>query len=355
MHPDFRTRPLRVLHVATLQQIPKGAGYFSVSFKLSNGLTRCGCNVMNFSPRDEAANSTIFRNRKFGVGGANRKLLKVAQAFRPDLVLFGHADVIRPPTVSALREILPGAILAQWNVDPLFEADNVRRINTKIDLVDWTFVSTAGPQLRELGGGRYNVAFLPNPVDPGIERSRNFEKARADLPYDLMFAAGNPNLPRSFAGISCTTGEVVTRLRARVPGLRWLTPGIEMPHVTGTAYEDALASTAMGLNVSRRNDVALYSSDRLAQMVGSGQLVFLDRATGYADIFAEDEFAFFGSEDELVEKIAHFVADDAARRRTAEAGWAAYRRVFDCTRIASYMLDVMSGVRSPDIDAWTDG
>ena len=351
---DFRTRPLRVLHVATLQQIPKGAGYYSVSFKLSNGLTRCGCNVMNFSPRDEAANATIFRNRKFGVGGANRKLIKVAQAFRPDLVLFGHADVIRPATVAALREALPGAAVAQWNVDTLFEPDNVRRIHTKIDLVDWTFVSTAGPQLRQLGADRHPVAFLPNPVDPGIERTRAFEHPRDALPFDLLFAAGNPNLPRAYAGIERATGETVAELRNRLPGVRWRTPGLDQPFVTGTAYEDVLASSAMGLNLSRRNDVPLYSSDRLAQMAGSGLLVFLDRATGYAEVLGEEGFGFFSTEDELVEKIARFAADDAARRRTAEAGWRAYRHAFDATRVAAYMLDVIFGIRPPALDAWTD-
>lgn len=345
--------PVKVLHVATLSMMPKGAGYFGVPFKLSNGLVRAGCHVMNFSDREVARTATIIHNRKFGVAGANRKLLEVARAFVPDMILFGHADTIRPATLVALREILPDCKLVQWNVDPLFEPDNVDRINGKIAYLDYTFVSTAGETLRALGqGGKYPVSFLPNPVDPSIERARNFEHAREALPYDLFFAAGNPGLMRAHAGIEAPVSEIVARLHAARPELRLFTPGCGSPHVFGRGFEVALASSAMGLNLSRRNDVPLYSSDRLAQMAGSGMLVFVDRATGYGGLFGEDCFAFYSTEAELYEKLAFFAGDDAARRETARRGWEAYRAAFDCGVIGAYIVDVVFGRQDAKIMGW---
>ena len=344
--------PIKVLHVANLSLTPKGAGYFGVPFKLTNGLVRAGCNVMNFSDRDIARTATIIHNRKFGVAGANRKLLEVAQNFVPDMILFGHADTIRPETLLALRARLPGVKLVQWNVDPLFEPDNVARINAKIPHVDFTFVSTAGESLKALGQGKFPVAFLPNPVDPSVERARNFEHPREALAADVFFAAGNPALLRSHAGIEGPVAELVARLRAACPEFRISTPGCGSAPVFGRGFEEALGNAAMGLNISRRNDVLLYSSDRLAQMAGSGMLVFIDRATGYGDVFSEKCFAFYSTEAELFEKLTVYKADDDARRQVARCGWEAYRAAFDCRTIGAYIVNVVFGRADAKIMGW---
>lgn len=350
-------RPLNILHVANLSLRPKGAGFYGTPFKISNGLTRCGHRVLPFSDRDVARAATIFRSRKWGIGPANRQLVAVAREFRPDVVLFGHADGIRPETLGELRALLPGVRLAQWNVDPLFEPDNVRRLGTKLDLVDATFVSTAGPQLADLGtlgGGRHVVAFLPNPVDPSIETGRCFEVPRAALAHDLFLAVGNGVFPRNHCGKDTSGNDIAARLRAAIPGLRGDFPGCggqALKH--GALYEQALVSSAMGLNLSRRNDVLLYSSDRLAQLVGSGQLTFLDRATGYDSLFDDSELGFYATEEELIAGVERYLADDAARRRVAEAGWAAYRALFDATTVAAYMIDVLFGAVDPAAHRWT--
>lgn len=344
--------PLKVLHVANLSMVPKGAGFFGVPFKISNGLVRAGHHVLNFVDRDVARASTVFRSRAFGVLAANRKLVEVARDFVPDLVLFGHADIIRPETLPELRDAVPGVRLAQWNVDPLFEDDNIARLNAKIALVDWTFVSTAGAQLVALGQGKHPVSFLPNPVDPSIERARNFERSKEELGSDVFFAVGNPDLVRSHAGVTAPAGEIVARLRRGCPGLRFATPGCGGPPVFGDGYERLLADATMGLNISRRNDAYLYSSDRLAHMAGSGMLVFIDRATGYDGIFGEDDFAFYSSEPELFDRLRFFNEHDDLRRAMARRGWEAYRRVFDCRDIAAYLVDVIMGTRDAKLVGW---
>lgn len=346
-------RPLKIIHVANLMLRAKGAGYYGVSFKLSNGLTRAGHNVLNFADRDIARASTIFRSTKPGIPAVNRKLLEVAADFAPDLILFGHADTIRPATLTALREALPGVTLAQWNVDPLFEEDNVARINTKIAHVDYSFISTAGPMLESLGGGQFPVAFLPNPVDPSIERARCFDAAREDLPHDLFFPAGLGTQPRFHVGRMTCADEIAALLLERIPDLRRDFPGVNgAPRKFGRPYEQALGAAAMGLNLSRRNDVYLYTSDRMAHLCGSGQLTFIDRATGYAELFDEAELAFYSSEEELVERLIAFRADDAARRRVARAGWEAYRAMFDTRRIADYMIAVLYDDLDPRTFRW---
>lgn len=347
----MKPRPLRIVHVSNFSMRPKGAAYSSVSFKLSHGLVRAGHNVFNFSDRDVARASNPFGARKFGVASANNKLLDFCRDFHPDVVLLGHADVIRPPTVADLRRIVPTVRIAQWNVDPLFEDDNVRRIRGKQALVDYTFISTAGPTLSEIGAADGPAAFLPNPVDDSIERGRNFE--RADLPYDLFYPVGDQNLIREHVGLRTRPSEIVNRIRAKFPKLRGLFPGIGgQPHLFGTPYMDALETVALGLNLSRRNDVYLYSSDRLAHLLGNGVTVLIDRACGYHDLLSEDELVGYSSEDELMELIGAFATDPARRMRVGKQGGQAYRSMFDSRIVAEYLVGVLFQEIDPASYRW---
>lgn len=335
-----------ILHVANFSHRAKGAGFTSLQYKLTNGLIRAGHNVVCFSDRDVARAATPLLSRKAGRAGANRKLLALARTLRPDVVLFGHADTIDPTTLAALRDLLPCVRMAQWNVDPLFEPDNVDRLRSKIELVDWTFVTTGGPMLRGLGGGRWNVAYLPNAVDISIERGRAF--AAEPLTWDVLYAVGSPSFLRHHCGTEMSALGIVRDLRTRVPGCRFLTPGIDHPHFVGTPAAATLCSARMGLNISRRNDVHWYSSDRLAHLAGNGLLVMTERASGFGELFAEDEMAFYGSVDELAAQIERFLGDSRAREATARRGWRAYHRMFDSTRVAAYMMAVLDG----RVDPW---
>lgn len=328
-----------ILHVANFSDRPKGAGFASLQYKLTNGLIRAGHNVVTFSDREAARASTPLLSRKVGRRGANRRLLALVESLRPDLVLFGQADTIHPQTLLAIRDRLPQVRLAQWNVDPLFEADNVERIRNKIDMVDWTFVTTAGPLLEQLGKGGHKVAFMPNAVDSSIENGQAFEDAR--LPWDVFYAVGSSTFGRRHCGQDTDPEAILRDLRARLPQCRFLTPGIGSPHLIGAQCTAALRDAAIGLSISRRNDVRWYASDRMAHMAGNGLLVMIERAGGFDDLFAEDEMAFYDSQDELADLLDRFIRDQTLRQSVARRGWQAYHRMFDCTRVAKYMLAVM--------------
>ncbi|MBI3441224.1 MAG: glycosyltransferase family 1 protein [Proteobacteria bacterium] len=139
-------------------------------------------------------------------------------------------------------------------------------------------------------------------------------------------------------------GEFCRDMAAAVPDTKFMLPGINgNPKVFGPAYEDALGQCRIGLNISRRNDIYLYSSDRLAQLVGNGLAVCIDRASGYGDIFSDDEMIFYSSEGELFDKLARLKREDGERRRLAERGWKRYVELFNSTVVAQYMLDVVLG------------
>ena len=343
---------MHILHVGNFGSRAKGAFLHSVAPKLSRGLIRAGHQVVEFADRDVARAATPFGARKLGGVQANRALARLAHDMRPDLLLLGHADTIRAETVARLRRALPAMRVLQWNVDPLFEPDNIARLRSKLAVVDATLVSTAGDALRPLQRPGMRLGFLPNPVDFSVESGR--ADLAADLPYDLFYACGHPARPRrTLCGQDWDMEDFVAGLRRALPGLRTRLAGLDgQPHLTGADYRQALMQCAAGLNVSRRQDALLYSSDRLAHMVGNGQAILIDRATGYDRLFGPEAMGFFSGLDELAGLLRRMMAEPAWRQSVATAGRACYHKLFNETLVARYVLNVALDNHNPADYAW---
>jgi hypothetical protein len=271
---------------------------------------------------------------------------------RPDLLVLGHADTIAAGTVAALRHAMPSLRVLQWNVDPMFEPGNLARLRAKLHVVDATLVSSAGEALAPLRRPGMRLGFLPNPVDFSVETGQ--AHLRQDLPFDLFYACGHPARPlRSVCGLTIDMESLLASITHALPSLRLRLAGLfGQPHVYGHAYQAALAETAIGLNISRRNDVTLYSSDRLAQMAGNGLAILMDRATGYGKLFGPGEMVLFSTLDDLAAQTRKLVADPAWRCAVAEAGRARYHVLFNETILARYLVEVACESHDPKNYAW---
>ena len=85
----------------------------------------------------------------------------------------------------------------------------------------------------------------------------------------------------------------------------------------------------MALNVSRRNDHYLYSSDRIAQVMGCGLLTFVDRATGLDEFFSDEEVVFYSDEASLLSELDRHLRDDGpASSSGGRQAWAAIFSAF---------------------------
>ena len=346
-------RALRILHVSNFGYKPKGVFVHGAARKLSNGWTRAGHAVIDFSDRDVARWVGPFGHRKWGIIPANRILADLALDLRPDVIALGHADVIRPQTLEKIRAHLRECRVLQWTVDGLFHPDTMERTKAKLDFVDATFASTGGEYLKPFTAGGRIAGFLPNPADDSIDRLRNFERGADALPNDVFLACHLGTSPRVHCGIARKPDDLAIAMKMAVPDLNPSFHGIlGKPHAFGPAYELALSQTRMGLNFSHRNDLKLYSSDRISHLAGNGLVVLIDRGTGYGELFGEDAFAFYSSEEELFETIARLKRDDAARRAMAEKGWRRYHALFDSEILARYMLDALYGEHEPSKYEW---
>jgi hypothetical protein len=341
-----------IVHAASFTIGIKGGFQHNTAIKLSNGLIRNGHLVLNFSDRDVARASSIMGHSKFGRTTVNRALLAYCRLHRPNLLLLGHADLIDPATITEIRNAVPGLRVVQWNVDPLFEVENVARIEAKLNIVDATLVTTGPKALGPLRAGGRHVGFLPNPADPSIERGENHLKRV--LPFDLFYACGHPSRPlRRVCGKDWDMDEFMTALLAELPGVRPLLAGLHgRPRLAGADYQTALESAAVGLNISRRADSPLYSSDRLAQMIGNGMAVLIERATGYDQLFSDQEMLFFSSVDELAAQIRAAVAAPDRRQALAAKGREKYLHLFNERVVARYLFDFAFNRADPAAYDW---
>lgn len=342
----------KILHVSHFHQIkPKTCCFSQISFKLTNGLIRNGHFVVQYPDRDLC--------RAFGFGHMNfwgkRKLqthfLNYCRFFKPDALILGHVDTIETETLLQIRHEMPDLRILQRNVDWInVESENptvvelgkhnVANINRRLPACDVTLITTADKTLlSQFKKDGHKVGFLPNPVDVSVENARCFEKE--DLPYDVMFCAGKNSL-RQFCGKDVKSEEIARAITQHVPGLHPLFAGLlGNPLLHANDYQDALSTAAMGLNLSRINDTYLYTSDRLAHIMGNGQLAFVDSRVGYQDIFSTDEMIFYTEPEELYEKIAFYKTHPAERMKIAENGWKKYHRLFNERVIARYVTDLL--------------
>ena len=60
-------------------------------------------------------------------------------------------------------------------------------------------------------------------------------------------------------------------------------------------FINKISKSKMGLNLSQGKPVKYYSSDRFAQMIGNGLLVFIDKKTKFSDFLSKNEIITYDS------------------------------------------------------------
>ena len=323
---------MKILYIGNFSEHLNGERYYDLNRKLCNGFVRLGHSVYQYSDRDIARASTIFHSRKFGVVPANRRLVAVAQNFRPDLIVIGASETVWNSTLRRIRADLKSVRMAYFNVDPLFDDTNVKKIMRRAEVADSIFVTTAGDVLKQFIRPWNTVCFMPNCVDASIETNQTFR--RTDLDYDLVYAIGGPSSRDARVALIRALTDALPQIQFDVRG------ALGIDNVFGAAYQVALDNARMGLNYSRQNDHYLYSSDRMAQYMGNGLLTLIPRSTGFADIYTDNEIVFFDSFEDIVDKILYYAANDDKARNIAENGWRKTHQIFNEKLVARYLIEV---------------
>ncbi len=335
---------MKILHAANFSLAKYAMVYYATDRKLSNGLIRNGHFVYDFSYRDVARTESPLHSKRFGTGRMNRRLIETAANLQPDLLLLGHTEIITPATLARIKRDHRGIRIALWYVDPLYNTGNLQHILNRLENLDAVFCTTDGDLLEQFRSTRNTVAYMPNPVDSSIETLRN--DIKEDFDIDLLFCGRDKG--------EAERAQTLRRLQQGLRELRVTVCGaLNQPLVFGAEYLALLDRSRMGLNLSRRNDVYRYSSDRIAQLTGNGLLTFTPETPGMRDLYRENEVVYFSGIDELIDKARHYHRHDDERRRTAAAGRARAHQCFNSTRVAKYLVEASFGMAYTEPYEWT--
>ncbi len=337
-----RRKSLRILHVTNFNERHDGRLFFNTGRRINNGFIRLGHSVLEFSDRDIVRHYKNFGDHT-GSKALNRKLINTVYNYKPDLLIFGHADLVKPETIAYLKDNYKDLKVAQWFLDPLIKngpdyEKNKSRILDKIKFTDTNFLTTS-PDVLDFLPKNKPCLFIPNPSDPSFDVLNNYENKQCSM--DVFFALSH-GVHRGILkkGKHDERADFVNKLIEKTPNVKFDLYGINnIQPIWADSYLKSIANAKMGINLSRGNPIKYYSSDRITQFVGNGLLTFIHDKTHYNNFFSDDEIIFYNNVSNLSEKIQKFANDDYLRKKIAKKGKAKYMKFFNSTIVADYIIN----------------
>ncbi len=328
---------LKILHVTNFNERHDGRLFFNTGRRINNGFIRLNNSVLEFSDRDIVS---YYRriNDPSGANKLNEKLFSTVYNYVPDIIVLGHADLIKKETLHKIKKSFPNIKICQWFLDRMDGPwqINKRRFLDKIDYMDCNFCTTS-PDALDLPKDK-KIKYIPNPVDASFERLNVFSNNY--LINDVFFALSH-GVHRGVLKLGKFDGRenFINKLIDITPNIKFDLYGINnVQPIWADSFYKVIEKSKMGLNLSQGKPIKYYSSDRITQLVGNGLLTFIDEKTQFTDFFNKDELIFYNSISELSEKIIKFSLDDKARIKVAKKGKYKYFKYFNSSLIAKYII-----------------
>ena len=333
---------LKILHVTNFNERHDGRLFFNTGRRINNGFIRLNNSVLEFSDRDIVS---YYRriNDPSGANKLNEKLFSTVYNYVPDIIVLGHADLIKKETLHKIKKSFPNIKICQWFLDRMDGPwqINKRRFLDKIDYMDCNFCTTS-PDALDLPKDK-KIKYIPNPVDASFERLNVFSNNY--LINDVFFALSH-GVHRGVLKLGKFDGRenFINKLIDITPNIKFDLYGINnIQPIWADSFYKVIEKSKMGLNLSQGKPIKYYSSDRIAQLVGNGLLTFIDEKTQFGDFFNKDELIFYNSISELSEKIIKYSLDDKERIKVAKKGKYKYFKYFNSSLIAKYLISSTFG------------
>ena len=336
---NVNKKKLRILHITNLNERHNGRLFYNTGRRINNGLLQLGHTVQTLSDRD-----TISRERKItdftGAKSLNKKLLEIISNFKPNLIIFGHADQIQNKTLTHIRSFYPSIKLCQWFLDKMDNfkwSINRNRFSKKFDFIDASFCTTHPLAIRSFK--KYRVYYIPNPVDKSFENLNIYKKKF--FKYDLFFALSHGVHRGTLKSGKIDAREILLNKLVNLNHeIKFHIFGIENKQpIWAENFKNELANCKMALNLSQGLALKFYSSDRLAQLMGNGILTFVDIKTKLNKLFSDNEVVFYKNLKDLSLKMNKYKNDHKLRNKIAKNGMIKYQKYMNSKIIANYLIE----------------
>ena len=333
-----KSKKLKILHVTNFNERHNGRLFYNTAKRINNGFVRLNHSVLEFSDRDIVS---YYRNINDldGSKRLNQKLIEVISNYLPDLIVFGHADLIKRDTISFIKKTYPNIKFCQWFLDRMDAKwiKNLKRFKHKLDLMDANFC-TSDPKSLKIKN-RNPIYYLPNPVDESFEVLKNDQNSF--LSNDVFFAMSHGVHRGVLKKGKFDEREIfINKLKKLTPNIKYDLYGMDSNQpVWADNFINKISKAKMGLNLSQGKPVKYYSSDRFAQLIGNGLLVFVDEKTKFRNFLNNNEIVTYKNIKDLANKIIKFNKNNSLRKKIAKNGREKYHKFFNSKNIAKYIID----------------
>jgi glycosyltransferase involved in cell wall biosynthesis len=329
---------LKILHITNFNERHNGRLFYNTGRRINNGFIRLGHSVLEFSDRDIVS---YYRSIKDFDGSKklNSKLIEVISNYLPDLIVLGHADLIKYNTIKFIKKNYPNIKIAQWFLDRMDSEwiSNLERFKDKMNLMDGNFCTT-DPSILKVNNKK-KIYFIPNPVDASFELLNNSKKNNFN--NDIFFAMSH-GVHRGVLkkGKYDKREIIIAKLQKMAPNIKFDLYGMKKNQpIWADDFLNAISKSKIGLNLSQGKPIKYYSSDRFAQLVGNGLCVMVDKKTKLNDFFSEKEIVFYKSIKDLAKKVLYYTNNNKQRKLVAAAGRKKYFKHFNSTNVADFIIN----------------
>ena len=341
---DKLAKKIKILHVTNFNERHNGRLFYNTGKRINNGFIRLNHSVLEFSDRDIVSYYRNFNDLN-GSKRLNKKLLEVISNYVPDILILGHADLIKKETLEYIKKNYPNIRMAQWFLDRMDSQwiNNKKRFLDKIDLMDASFCTTDPVSLNL--DKRHKVFYMPNPVDRSFETLENYKNRFFN--NDVFFAMSHGVHRGILKKGKFDQREIfINKLINITPNIRFDLYGMNnIQPIWADDYLIAISQCKIGLNLSQGKPAKYYSSDRFSQLIGNGLLVMIDENTKIGNFFNNDEIILYQNVNDLAEKIIKYSNDNNLRNKIAKNGKKKYFKYFNSTNIAEFIINKSFGIK----------
>lgn len=256
----------------------------------------------------------------------NRHLIKSVESLRPQVLWIDKGVRIYPSTLRLIKTRYPDIKLVHYNPDDPFGHGGLggwRRFIQTIPLYNVHFVPRRDniEEYRQRGASRVIHNIPTRGFDPDIHKlyPRTDPVVRA-FACDVGFL-GAFEKERYLSLMRLAYDNIPLRVMANWPQ-RWSHPSLlRAPYdARGQNYGKALSSFKIGLGFLRKANRDQHTS-RSIEIPACGTFLLAERTDEHLMLFEEGrEAEFFSSDDELLDKVRFYLANNHARESIARAG-----------------------------------
>ena len=348
-----KNKKIKILHITNFNERHNGRLFYNTGRRLNNGFVRLNHSVLTLSDRDIVSYYRSIRDLD-GSRTLNNKLIEIISNYVPDLIVLGHADLVKKETLAFIRKTYPEIKIAQWFLDRMDGEwkSNKKRFLDKINYMDCSFCTTS-PDILNFPK-KNKVFYIPNPADESFENLSIYKKN--DVKNDVFFAMSHGvhrgNLKK---GKYDKRESFINKLIQKTPNIKYDLYGVNnIQPIWADNFKQSISNSKMGLNLSQGKSIKYYSSDRITQLIGNGLLTFIDKKTQLNKFFKNDEVIFYNSLNDLSKKIIKYSNNNKLRSKIARNGQNKYLKYFNSKKVAEFIINKTLNAKTNTSFYWSE-